>query len=424
MTEVDVGLAGGVRHVLRHFGQSDARRMIYTARRITGPELFRMNVVSACVPGEALMGEAMALAEEIAAKSPARGAGRQARLHPDRGDAAARRLSLRAEPDRAALDPRRHQGGAARLRREAQARLQTLSGVPPPRASLLPTRRPRADGERHDQDQDHACGCGSASGPGGVTQAALKDRVVLLTGATSAIGCAIAERFVRSGAQVFATGSSQERLEQLSVATYAADLAEEFARHAMCEACLARFGRVDVVVHCAGTSTAMPLFRTDWAKWRREFAVNAEALMALAAWAIADMRKRRWGRIVAIGSVYASLGRNAVFYTGRDPPEAADGPWRNTSYAGSKGAIVNLVRDLAAAAGAHGITVNAVSPGMIDIPNRPISAERQALMQAATPLGRLGTPEEVAGAVLFLASEDASFITGVDLLVDGGWSAW
>lgn len=70
MTEVDVGLAGGVRHVLRHFGQSDARRMIYTARRITGPELLRINVVSACVPREALMGEAMALAQEIAAKSP------------------------------------------------------------------------------------------------------------------------------------------------------------------------------------------------------------------------------------------------------------------------------------------------------------------------------------------------------------------
>jgi len=70
MTEVDVGLAGGVRHVLRHFGQSDARRMIYTARRITGPELFRMNVVSACVPRDALTAAALSLAQEIAAKSP------------------------------------------------------------------------------------------------------------------------------------------------------------------------------------------------------------------------------------------------------------------------------------------------------------------------------------------------------------------
>lgn len=70
MTEVDVGLAGGVRHVLRFFGQSDARRMIYTARRIPGPELLRMNVVSACVPRDQLMGEAMAVAREIAAKHP------------------------------------------------------------------------------------------------------------------------------------------------------------------------------------------------------------------------------------------------------------------------------------------------------------------------------------------------------------------
>jgi len=70
MTEVDVGLAGGARHVLRHFGQSDARRMIYTARRVTGPELFRMNVVSACLPREQVLGAAMDLAREIAAKSP------------------------------------------------------------------------------------------------------------------------------------------------------------------------------------------------------------------------------------------------------------------------------------------------------------------------------------------------------------------
>ena len=71
MTEVDVGLAGGVRHVLRHFGQSDARLMIYTARRITGPELYRMNVVSACVPGAELMGTALGIAREIAGEGAA-----------------------------------------------------------------------------------------------------------------------------------------------------------------------------------------------------------------------------------------------------------------------------------------------------------------------------------------------------------------
>ena len=70
MTEVDVGLAGGVRHVLRHFGQSDARLMVYTARRITGPELHRMNVASVCVPGSELMGTALGIAREIAAKAP------------------------------------------------------------------------------------------------------------------------------------------------------------------------------------------------------------------------------------------------------------------------------------------------------------------------------------------------------------------
>ena len=252
----------------------------------------------------------------------------------------------------------------------------------------------------------------------------MNGRVALLTGATSAIGRAIAERLTRDGHQVFASGTNTERLQQLQIATRAADLADEAAREALCDACLDRYGRIDIVVHCAATSTAMPLFRTDWTRWRREFAINTEALMALAARGIADMRPRRWGRVIAVGSVYASLGRNPAFYAGRDPAEAEDGPWRNTAYAGSKGALVNIVRDLAAVAGANGITVNAISPGMIDIPERTIGPERRAAMEAATPLGRLGAPADIVGAVAFLASDDAGFITGTDLRIDGGWSTW
>lgn len=258
-------------------------------------------------------------------------------------------------------------------------------------------------------------------------------RIVLLTGATSAIGHAIAARLLDAGHSVFATGASRERLEGLAASRtadatqmgiMAADLTEAGAPEAVFDACRARFGRLDILVHCAGSSTPMPVFAPNAAAWRREFAINVESFATLSARALSDMRPRRWGRIVAIGSIYATLGRNAAFYAGRDPPEDDRGPWRNPAYAASKGALVNLVRDLAAAAGGFGVTVNCVSPGMIDIPNRPIPPEREALMAASTPLARLGTPEDVAGAVAFLASEDSGFITGINLPVDGGWSIW
>ncbi len=250
------------------------------------------------------------------------------------------------------------------------------------------------------------------------------ERVALLTGASSAIGQAIAARLLAAGHSVFATGTSQARLAGLPSAgaqmrTIAANLAEPHAAGRVFDACRDAFGRVDMLVHCAGSSTRMKLFAPDEAAWRREFALNVDSFAALAARALADMRPRAWGRIVAIGSIYGSLGRNAAFY-----PDAPDGPWRNPAYAASKGALVNLVRDLAAASGGFGVTVNCVSPGMIDIPTRPIPAERAARMVAATPAARLGTPEDVAGAVGFLASDDAAFITGVNLMVDGGWSIW
>ena len=124
MTEVDVGLAGGVRHIMRHFGQSDARLMIYTARRITGPELYRMNVASACVPGSELTGHRARHRAGDRGQGAAGDARCKAFLHPDGGSAAARGLPLRAVADRRPGEHRGYQGGAARLCGEAQARLQ------------------------------------------------------------------------------------------------------------------------------------------------------------------------------------------------------------------------------------------------------------------------------------------------------------
>jgi NAD(P)-dependent dehydrogenase (short-subunit alcohol dehydrogenase family) len=138
-----------------------------------------------------------------------------------------------------------------------------------------------------------------------------------------------------------------------------------------------------------------------------------------------SMRARNWGRIVNIGSVYGALALNALHYdTFTDDPEF--GPRRQPAYHTSKGAVLNLTRDLAAAVARWGVTVNTVSPGMVitEQSDGLLSDEVNRRLCAMTPVGRFGEPSEIAHAVTFIASERAGFITGEELKVDGGWSIW
>ena len=139
------------------------------------------------------------------------------------------------------------------------------------------------------------------------------------------------------------------------------------------------------------------------------------------------MRDRNWGRIVNIASMYGSVALNNDLYT---PMFANDnenlGPTRISAYHASKGGLITLSRDLAVAVARWGITVNTISPGgvMIERFEKSIPAEVIRKLEVMTPLGRLGKPREIAYAVRFLASEEASYITGADLLVDGGFTIW
>jgi NAD(P)-dependent dehydrogenase (short-subunit alcohol dehydrogenase family) len=206
----------------------------------------------------------------------------------------------------------------------------------------------------------------------------------------------------------------------------ASDISIEADRHRIVEATIERFGRVDNLVNNAGISGQAPLLDYAVEDWRRIMATNVEAGFFLAQHVLPVMREQHYGRIVNITSVYGSLGLNAALYKGTIAADAGRGPVRQPAYHTSKGALLNMTRDLAIAVAPWGVTVNSLSPGMFltEQAEKIVDAEVIRSLSAMTPMGRFGDPREVGHAVRFLASEEAAFITGAELVVDGGWSAW
>jgi len=242
----------------------------------------------------------------------------------------------------------------------------------------------------------------------------LEDRVAVVTGAARGIGKAIAETLARSGADVvvmdiqadLAEGTAREiatgtgrRMIALKV-----DVADrESVRH-MVDHTIEEFGRLDILVNNAGITRDSLIMRMKEEDWDQVLNINLKGAFNCSQAVVRQMMKQHYGRIVNISSVSGVSGQAG-----------------QTNYSSSKAGLIGFTKALAKEVGSRNITVNAVAPGFIETElTADLPREIRDMSIKLTPVGRFGTPQDIANAVAFLVSDEASFITGVTLQVDGG----
>jgi len=240
----------------------------------------------------------------------------------------------------------------------------------------------------------------------------LSGRVALVTGASRGIGRAVAARLAGQGATVVAAARGDHAAETVAEVTAAGGQAEAVSLEMTDEAAVQRLpgeiverhGRLDIVVSNAGIARDQLLMRMKRADWDAVIATNLTATFSLAQAAMRPMLKQRGGRIIAVSSVVGQMGNAG-----------------QTNYAASKAGLIGFVKALAREVASRGITVNVIAPGLIDTDmTRAINETTQVDWASQIPLGRLGAADDVAAAACFLASDEASYITGHVLAVNGG----
>ncbi len=240
----------------------------------------------------------------------------------------------------------------------------------------------------------------------------LSGRVAFITGASRGIGKAIAERCASAGAIVVACArvDHAQAVVETIVASGGAAVAQtldvtdqESVNNAVNEV-LNRYGHIDIVVNNAGIVRDQLLMRMKSEDWDKVLATNLTAAFRCSQAVLRPMLKRRYGRIINISSIVGQSGSSG-----------------QTNYAASKEGLVGFTRSLAREVAARGITVNVVSPGMIETDmTAALSVSTREALATQIPIGRFGTTKDVAGAVCFLASDEAAYITGQVLSVNGG----
>lgn len=239
-------------------------------------------------------------------------------------------------------------------------------------------------------------------------------KVAIITGSGSGMGRAIALRFTQEGCSVLIVDRAKDRLDRVekeikelggTVVSRIVDISHEEEVRSFVQEAVRRFGKLDIMVCNAGVRSTVPFFEIDDAEWYRVLDVNLKGTFYCFREAMRQMIKQRFGRIIAISSSAGIVGGTMV----------------NAPYSASKAGIICLTKVAAKVMAPYGVTVNSVAPGTTDTPFiEDYDQKTRDMLQGLIPLGRLGTAEDVAGTVLFLASDDASWITGTTLNVSGG----
>ncbi len=242
-----------------------------------------------------------------------------------------------------------------------------------------------------------------------------KGKVAIVTGGASGIGEATVRAFVREGANVIIADYAdhgQQLADELAGEHQQAifiktDVTKTKAVQELIARTVENYGRLDIMFATAGIAADGPIDELDESAWQKTIDINLTGVYLCDKYAIDQMRSQGGGVIVNCGSIHSHVGKSGV-----------------TAYAAAKGGVKLLTQTLAIDYGTQNIRVNAVCPGYIDTPLlKDIPDDKKDALVALHPMGRLGRAEEVASAVLFLASDESSFITGSSLMVDGGYTA-
>jgi NAD(P)-dependent dehydrogenase (short-subunit alcohol dehydrogenase family) len=243
----------------------------------------------------------------------------------------------------------------------------------------------------------------------------LSGRVALVTGGSKGLGKSMTRGFLEAGADVIISSRNEAELRQTAnelsavspsrIEWAVADMVDRGQVDTLAATALERMGRVDILVNNAGSNTPQPIESVVDQDWDRIMELNLSSCMRLTRALVPQMKERRWGRIIHISSVLGLGGKE-----------------QRSAYCSTKSALLGLARATALELGPFNITVNCIAPGpfLTDLPARVLNDMEKQTFAEATALGRWGSPDELIGPALLLASDAGSYITGTAVLVDGG----
>jgi len=240
----------------------------------------------------------------------------------------------------------------------------------------------------------------------------LRDKVAIITGAGQGLGRAYAQRFAREGAKVVVAELSADKgkvvADEAKGLFVRTNVADEASVQAMARQALDAYGRIDILVNNAAIFSTLkmrPFWEIPLAEWDELMGVNVRGVWLASKAVVPQMRKQGSGRIVNISSGVVLMGRPNYLH-----------------YVASKGAVMSMTRAMAKELGEFGINVNAITPGPVytEVPRETVTPEQREAMVRAQSIKRAAAPQDLEGTVVFLCSDDAAFITGQTINVDGG----